>query len=155
MAPTKKTKVAPRKKSDVVKEGSVVKVHYNGTLDGKPFDSTEGKEPLEFAVGEHKVIPGFEKAFLGMKVGEKKTIEVPPEEGYGPVRDELRQVVPKKTLGDITPEKGMMLALQHPAAPQPIPAKVVKITKDEVELDMNHPLAGKTLTFDLEVVEIR
>jgi len=153
----KKTKVAPTKKktSGKAADGDTVKVHYKGTFDdGEVFDSSEGKDPLEFVVGAHQVIPGFEQAIAGMKPGEKKSIKIEAKDAYGDPREELQQKVPREALGEITPEEGMMLSLQHPQMPQPMPAKVVKVSEKEVTLDLNHPLAGKRLNFELELVEV-
>jgi FKBP-type peptidyl-prolyl cis-trans isomerase 2 len=152
------TKVTPRKAntSGLAEDGNVVLVHYKGTLDsGEMFDSSEGRDPIEFVLGEHMVIRGFEEAITGMKKGETKKIVIESREAYGDVNPELRQDVPREALGEITPEVGMMLALQHPMAPQPIPVKVVNVTPETVTIDLNHPLAGQRLHFDLELVEIR
>jgi FKBP-type peptidyl-prolyl cis-trans isomerase 2 len=152
------TKVTPRKPntSGVAEEGNVVLVHYKGTLDnGEMFDSSDGREPIEFVLGEHMVIRGFEEAITGMTKGQKKKITIESQDAYGDVNPELRQDVPREALGEITPEVGMMLALQHPMAPQPIPVKVIGVTPENVTIDLNHPLAGQRLHFDLELVEIR
>ena len=132
-------------------------VHYKGTFDdGTVFDSSEGREPLVFELGKNQVIPGFEKAVEGMKEGEKKKITIKPEEAYGEPREELIQEIPKAMLGDMADKvkEGMILGVNHPASPQPIPAKVIKIGEETVTLDMNHPLAGKTLHFELELVKL-
>jgi FKBP-type peptidyl-prolyl cis-trans isomerase 2 len=139
-----------------VEEGDIVLIHYTGTLDsGETFDSSRGREPIEFSVGEHAVIRGFEEGVRGMKKGESKKISIEPADAYGDLNPELRQEVPRQALGDIQPEVGMMLALQHPMAPQPIPVKIVAVAAETVTLDLNHPLAGQRLHFDLEVVEIK
>lgn len=153
----KKTDVAPNNSAPGEKadEGSTVKVHYTGTLDsGETFDSSAGKEPIEFTVGEKQVIPGFEDAVRGMKVGEKKTVTLEKDAAYGESDPSLVQKVPKEAFGEVTPEVGMQLALQHPQAPQPIPVRVVKVEGDGVTIDMNHPLAGQKLNFELELVEV-
>lgn len=152
-----KTTVKGRKNntSGVVEDGNLVKVHYTGTLDsGEVFDSSKGREPIEFTVGEHAVIKGFEDGVLGMKKGEHKKIVIESQDAYGDVNPELRQEVPREALGDINPEVGMMLALQHPMAPQPIPVKVVAVNSESVTIDLNHPLAGQRLHFALELVEL-
>lgn len=145
-------------KTGPAKDGDTVKVHYTGTFeDGKPFDSSEGKEPIAFKLGEHHVVPGFEKAVKGMKVGEKKEITLEPADGYGEPRTELMQEIPMEAMkkSGITPEVGMTLGIAHPQAPgQQLPAKVVAVDKDMVKLDMNHPLAGKKLKFTLELAGI-
>jgi peptidylprolyl isomerase len=153
-----RTAVKPRKPntSGMVEEGNIVFVHYTGTLDsGETFDTSRGREPIEFVVGEHAVIRGFEEGVRGMKKGESKRITIEPQDAYGDVNPELQQEVPRQALGDIQPEVGMMLALQHPMAPQPIPVKIVAVNPETVTLDLNHPLAGQRLHFDLEVIEIR
>lgn len=151
----KKSSVEPAKSSGKVGEGDTVKVHYTGTLDsGEEFDTSRGKDPIEFIVGQHTVIKGFEEAVKGMAAGESKEVTIKSSEAYGDPNPELKQTVPKEALGDIEPEEGMMLALQHPQMEQPMPATVLKVNDDSVELDMNHPLAGKDLNFKLEVVEV-
>lgn len=155
---TKATKVTPRKPntSGIAGDGDVVRIHYRGTLDdGEEFDSSMGREPIEFVLGEHTVIKGFEMGVTGMKVGEKKKITIESKDAYGDINPEMRQEIPREALGEIVPEEGMMLALNHPMAEQPIPVKVAAVTEKTVTIDMNHPLAGKTLHFDLELVEIR
>lgn len=154
----KKVKITPRKPNTtgIAGDGDVVLVHYTGTLDsGETFDSSEGREPIEFVLGEHAVIRGFEEGVAGMKVGDKKKVTIEPEDAYGDVNPQLQQEVPKEALGDIEPEVGMMLALHHPAAPQPMPVKIVAVGEGSVTIDMNHPLAGQRLHFDLELVEIK
>ncbi len=154
----KTTRVAPRKTntSGVAAVGDVVKVRYRGTLDdGEEFDSSEGRDPLEFVVGEHDVIKGFEDAVVGMRVGEKRRATILPENAYGDPNPGMRQDVPREALGDIEPEEGMVLALHHPEMTQPLPARVVAVSDESVTLDLNHPLAGKTLTFEIELVELR
>jgi len=151
------TKVAPRKAntSGIAEDGNSVRVHYKGSLDGgEVFDTSHGREPIEFVLGEHAVIPGFEIAVVGMKKGDKKTIVIEAANAYGDVNPQLRQNVPRQALGDIKPEVGMMLALQHPMAPQPIPVKILAVTPETVTIDLNHPLAGQRLHFEIELVEI-
>lgn len=138
-------------------KGKKAHIHYKGTFeDGEVFDSSEGKDPLAFEVGAGQVVPGFDKAVEGMKVGAKKSVTIKPADGYGEPRDELIQEVPKDALGDMKDkvEEGMVLGVHHPKAPQPIPARVISVGKETVKLDMNHPLAGKTLKFDIELVEV-
>lgn len=138
-----------------VKANDKVKVHYKGTLnDGEIFDTSEGKEPLEFTLGAGQIIPGFENAVLGMAVEESKTINIPSAEAYGEPKDELIQEVPKAQLPpELTPEIGMQLMSQTPDGQQ-IPL-VVKEVKDETFIvDANHPLAGKDLNFELKLVSI-
>jgi FKBP-type peptidyl-prolyl cis-trans isomerase 2 len=138
-----------------VSEGKTVKVHYTLTVDGQVVDSSKGSEPLQFKAGEHKVIPGFEKAVMGMQVGEKKSFQVSPEEAYGPENPNAFQNVPKKQLPpNITPEKGMTLSTQSKDGKR-INVRIHEVKKDVVVMNFNHPLAGKTLDFDIEVMEIQ
>lgn len=138
-----------------VKTGDTVRIHYKGTLsDGSTFDSSEGREPLEFQVGSGQIIPGLDKAIPGMEVGEKKVVEVPSSEAYGPVNPEMRQAVPREGIPPEIPlDIGTMLQMQTPQG-QVVPVTVVEVTETEVTLDANHPLAGKDLTFAIELVEI-
>ncbi|MGX9356609.1 FKBP-type peptidyl-prolyl cis-trans isomerase [Roseobacteraceae bacterium S113] len=137
------------------KAGDTVRIHYTGTLDdGSTFDSSEGRDPLEFAVGSGMIIPGLDKAIPGMAVGDKKTVVVPCEEAYGPIQPGARQAVPRSEIPDHIPtEPGTQLQMQAPDG-QAIPVMVVDANEDEVVLDGNHPLAGKDLTFAIEVVGI-
>lgn len=140
-----------------VKDGDTVKVHYTGKLDdGSVFDSShQREEPLEFTLGQGQLIPGFEKAVVGMSVGDSTTVEIPSDEAYGKRRDDLELEVPKAELPDhIEPEVGMQLQMQQQQNGQAIPVQIVEVTDDNVKLDANHPLAGKDLTFDIELVEI-
>lgn len=137
-----------------VKEGSQVKVHYTGTFDdGTEFDSSEGKQPLEFTCGENQVIPGFEEAVEGMNVGEKKTFRVEPEKGYGEY-DEQQQVVVERSMlpEDLELQEGIQLQVETESG-DPVIVQVADISDEKVTLDANHPLAGKALNFSLEVVE--
>lgn len=137
------------------KNGDTVKVHYTGKLnDGSVFDSSENREPLEFQLGSGQLIPGFEKAVNGMTVGDSTTVTIPANEAYGDVNEELILSVEKDRLpADIQPEVGMQLQVQQPNG-QPVPVVISDVTDSIVKLDANHPLAGKDLTFHIEVVEI-
>lgn len=137
------------------KKGDKVKVHYTGKLtSGEQFDSSEGRAPLEFTVGAGQMIKGFDAAIPGMEVGNKKTINIPAEEAYGPVNEDAIIDFPKKNIPDtIELQEGMKLQLQG-ANGQPIPVTVKEIKPDSVILDANHHLAGKELVFDIELVEI-
>lgn len=137
------------------KTGDTVKIHYTGTLeDGTQFDSSEGREPLEFALGGGQVIPGFDSAVDGMAVGESKTVTIAPGEAYGERHDQLVQVVPKSALpDDMEPEVGMQLQSQSPDG-QIMNLVIADVTEDNVTVDGNHPLAGQALTFAIELVEI-
>ena len=139
-----------------VKENNTVKVHYIGKLsDGQVFDSSEGKEPLEFTLGQGKLIPGFEKGLMDMKLNEKKTIAVSKEEAYGEPQEGLIQEVQKTQLPpDMTPEVGMGLISKSEDG-QEMNLVIVEVKEETIIIDGNHPLAGKDLVFDLEVVEIK
>lgn len=135
--------------------GDTVKVDYTGRLDdGTVFDSSEGREPLEFTLGSGQVIPGFDRGVNGMEVGEEKTITIPSEEAYGPHIDDLVAEIDKESFPpDIDLNVGDMLRLRQPDG-RAIAATVVDIKDDSVTLDANHPLAGQNLTFDVKLVEI-
>ena len=138
-----------------VKEGDVVKVHYTGKLaSGEQFDSSAGREPLEFTVGAGQMIKGFDSALPGMNVGDKKTITIPPAEGYGERSDDAVIEFPKENIPeDMQLEPGMSLTLSNQQG-QPVPVVVKEIKDDVVLLDANHFLAGEDLVFDIELVEI-
>lgn len=140
-----------------VKEGDTVKVHYTGKLnDGTVFDSSEDREPLEFTMGEGQLIPGFEKAVEGLKEGDSTTVEIPTDEAYGERREDLELEVAKSELPDnVEPQVGMQLQMQQQQSGQAIPVQITKVEDDKVTLDANHPLAGKDLTFDIELIEIK
>ena len=138
-----------------VKSGDKVKVHYHGKLtDGTTFDSSEGREPLEFEVGSGSVIAGFDNGVTGMSVGEKKTINIPVDEAYGQKQDDLLMEFPLDRFpADMQPEVGMQLNMSNGAG-QNFPVVIREVKEDSVILDANHPLAGEDLVFDLELVEI-
>lgn len=138
-----------------VKPGDKVRIHYTGTLeDGAVFDSSEGRDPLEFEVGSGQIIPGLDAALPGMAVGEEKTVTIAPEQAYGEVNPQARHAVPRSQVPDNIPlEIGTMLELRTPEG-QAMPVQVVEVTDDAVTLDANHPLAGKELTFAFSIVEI-
>jgi peptidylprolyl isomerase len=137
------------------KQGDTVQVHYTGTLtDGTQFDSSAGGEPLEFVLGEGRLIPGFEQAVGEMAVGESRTVTIVADEAYGPRYDELLQEVPRKLIPDsIELEEGLALQGQSPDG-HPMRYTVVSYTEETVTLDGNHPLAGQDLVFELELVAI-
>lgn len=137
------------------KQGDTVKVHYTGKLsDGKVFDSSEGQEPLAFTIGKGRVIQGFESGVLGMEVGEKKTITIPPEEAYGLRNEELVAVINKSDIpSNIDVAVGQRLQIRQPDG-QGIPVTMTEVTDESVTLDANHPLAGQELVFDVELMEI-
>ncbi len=138
-----------------VKDGDTVKVHYTGTLkDGSVFDSSEDKEPLEFTLGKGQLIPGFEKAVEGMSKGDSTKVEIPADDAYGEPREDLIISVPKSQLpDDVEPQVGMQLQVNQPDG-QSIPVRVTEIEEEEIKLDANHPLAGKDLVFEIELVEV-
>lgn len=133
-----------------------VKLHYTGKLnDGQVFDSSLQREPLEVTLGEGRLIPGFEKGLVDMKVNEKKTITIPKEEAYGDVQKELFQKVPNENLPpEIKPEVGMGLVSKNPDGSER-QLRVADVKDDFIIVDANHPLAGQDLTFDLELLEIK
>ena len=136
-------------------QGDTVRIHYTGKLDdGTVFDSSEGREPLEFTIGQEQVIPGFEKGVLGMKPADTRSITIEPDEAYGPYQDDMVFEVDRDRLpGDMEPQIGMELRVRTPDDVM-IPVVIVDVTDDKVTIDANHPLAGRALTFDIELVEI-
>ena len=138
-----------------VKSGDTVRIHYTGTLtDGQTFDSSEGRDPLEFTVGSGQIIPGLDAAIPGMEVGEKKTVEIAADDAYGQPDPNAQQAVPRAEIPDDIPlDLGTQLQVQTPQG-QVMPVTVVDVTEEQVTLDANHPLAGKDLTFNIELVEI-
>jgi peptidylprolyl isomerase len=137
------------------KSGNTVKIHYTGTLDdGTEFDSSAGREPLEFAIGSGQVIPGFDSAVDGMTVGDSKTVTIPAGEAYGERHDQLVQEVPKTALpDDMKPEIGTQLQSQGPDG-QVMNLLVTAVEVESITVDGNHPLAGQALTFAIELVEV-
>ncbi|MCX6008591.1 MAG: peptidylprolyl isomerase [Chloroflexi bacterium] len=138
------------------KNGDVVQVDYTGKLaDGTVFDTSVGREPLEFTLGAGQMITGFEKAVLGMKVGEKKTVTIPADEAYGPRRDDLVGELPREKLpSGLTPEVGQQLQMTRPDGGTII-ATITNVSDNTVTIDANPPLAGKDLTFEIELVKIQ
>jgi FKBP-type peptidyl-prolyl cis-trans isomerase 2 len=142
------------KEANMVQDGSKIKVHYVLKVEGNTVDSSEGKAPLEVTVGQGQLIPGFEKAMMGMKQGEKKSFTVSPEDGYGSEKLEAFHEVPKSQLPEnITPEVGMTLYAKDSNGQQ-FPLTISDVKEDVIIVNTNHPLAGKTLNFDIEIVEI-
>ena len=137
------------------KQGDTVKVHYTGKLDdGTVFDSSKNRSPLEFKIGEKKVIPGFEEAVINLNPGETKTIKIKADDAYGQYRNDLVITVDKKNLPqNLEPKIGQNLQIKQ-ENDQIIIVTVTGITDSNVTLDANHPLAGKDLTFEIELVEI-
>ena len=139
----------------MIENGQKVKIHYTGTLDdGNQFDSSEGRNPLEFEMGAGMVIPGFETGVKDMAVGEKKSIHIPALEAYGEKRDEMVMEFERAQLPEeMEPEIGMGLQMQGPEG-QPIPVQITAVAEETVTIDANHPLAGQNLNFELELVEV-
>jgi FKBP-type peptidyl-prolyl cis-trans isomerase 2 len=138
-----------------VKNGDNIQIHYRGRLeDGTVFDSSEGREPLEFQVGSGSVIPGFDEGVQGMEVGDKKTIHIPAAEAYGEKQEHMIFEFPRDRFpAEIVPEEGMTLNMSDGQG-QVIPVVITEVKEDMVLLDANHQLAGKDLIFDLELVSI-
>lgn len=138
------------------KQGDTVTVHYRGRLqDGTEFDVSFDGEPLQLTIGGGQVIPGFEEALVGMKPGDSKTTELPAEKAFGPYREDMVAVVDKSQLADwsLEPEIGDRVPIPQPDGSS-IEVTVTDVTESEVTVDANHPLAGKDLTFDIELVDI-
>ncbi len=135
--------------------GDKVKVHYHGKLrSGETFDSSQGREPLEFELGSGQVIKGFDDGIRGMKVGDKKTVEIPVNDAYGEKQDERVIEFPKEQFPqDMNPEKGMQLMMSDGSGQQ-FPVTIVELKEETVVLDANHPLAGQDLIFDIELVDL-
>lgn len=138
-----------------VKTGDTVKVHYSGTLDdGTQFDSSTGRDPLEFTIGAGQVIPGFDQAMIGMAVGDSKAVQIPCEEAYGHRNpDAIQQVSRDQIPANIDVSAGAQLQAQTPDGRQLL-LTVVEANDDTVTLDANHPLAGQNLNFKITLVDI-
>jgi len=139
----------------IATSGDTVHVHYTGKLDdGTVFDSSEGRDPLAFTVGSGQVVPGFDEAVSGMQVGDSKTVRIGPADAYGEHREDLVLDVPTEQLPEgLEPEVGMELGLRGQDG-QTMPVRVAAVADDAITLDANHPLAGKALTFDVELVDV-
>ena len=136
-----------------IQNGQYAQVHYTGKLsDGTIFDSSDGRQPLEFKVGSGQVIPGFDQAIEGMEVNEEKKFLLKSEEAYGPVRDDLRKDFPRDMLGEKEVEVGQELWFKTPQGP--VPGKVLNLETDTFTVDFNHPLAGRDLEFSVKLVGI-
>ncbi|MGD2097883.1 MAG: peptidylprolyl isomerase [Desulfobacterales bacterium] len=138
-----------------VENGDFVSVHYKGTLQsGEVFDTSEGRHPMEVEMGAGQVITGFEKALLGMAVNEKKVFTLDPEEAYGHRDESLAHSFARSEVpAEMDVEVGQTVALSSPEGRQ-VPAQIVEADDQKIVVDLNHPLAGKTLTFDIEIVGI-
>lgn len=137
-----------------IKKGDTVKVHYTGSIaDGTVFDSSRDRDPLEFVTGKQMLVPGFEAAVMGREVGDNFTVTFPAAEGYGSSDPELIFTVPRSEVPDhITPTVGLQLQLSSEQGDMDV--TISSVTDDEIELDANHPLAGKDLTFEIEIIEV-
>lgn len=138
-----------------IKIGDTVKVHYTGKLeDGTVFDSSlvEGREPLETVLGNNMLIKGFENGLIGLSEGDKKTLEIEPLEGYGEYQEEMVNEIPKGNVPENVKEGEMLQGMSQMG---PINVKVIEVKDETVVIDANHPLAGKKLVFDIEVVNIK
>lgn len=140
----------------MAKDGNTVKVHYTGTLkDGTLFDTSLGREPLEFTLGEGQIIPGFEEAVKGMQIGQSKTVTIPPERAYGPHRDDLVRVIEREKLPEnMNTEVGHRLQMKRKDG-RTTEVIVTDVSETTVTLDANHPLAGKDLIFEIELKEVK
>lgn len=138
------------------KQHDTVRVHYTGKLDdGSVFDSSLEREPIEFTIGEGSVIPGFERAVVGMNPGETKTVRIASDDAYGPYREDMVLTVKRNQFPpDIEPTVGQALQVQQTTG-EPLIVTVSEVSEASVKLDANHPLAGKDLTFDIQLVAIR
>jgi peptidylprolyl isomerase len=138
-----------------VKKGDVIRVHYTGTLlDGSQFDSSVGRSPLEFTVGAGQMIAGFDAGVLGMAIGEKKTIQIDPDNGYGQKDPNAIIEFPTSNVPEgMQVEVGMKLNLQNQYG-QPVPVEIIEVKEEIIIMDANHFLAGKDLVFEVELVEI-
>ncbi len=137
------------------KEGDTVKVHYTGKLeDGTVFDSSQEREPLEFTIGSGDIIAGFERAVIGMSPGDSTTERIPAEEAYGPRQEGMVMELGREDVpAEISPEVGQQLQIRQEDG-QAVPVMITEVSDGAVLLDANHPLAGETLVFDIELVEI-
>lgn len=139
---------------EVVADGKQVAIHYTLSVDGQEVESSKGLEPLVYVHGQGQIIPGLEAGIAGLKVGDKKTVVVAPEDAYGEVLDEGFLEVPKTNFPeDFDFQQGLMVEMQS-ADGTPVPAMIWEVLDEDVKLNFNHPLAGKTLTFDVEIVSI-
>jgi peptidylprolyl isomerase len=138
-----------------VKTGDTVQVHYTGKLDtGEQFDSSRERDPLQFTLGNGELIPGFENAVIGMKVGDEKTVRIPSHDAYGPYMEEMKMVIDRtKIPEDLELKVGLNLTLQG-TDERKLNVKIVDVTEDTVTMDANHPLAGQDLLFDIELMKI-
>jgi peptidylprolyl isomerase len=138
-----------------IQDGRQVSFDYTLTVDGEVVDSSKEKGPLQYTQGKGQIIPGLAKQMEGLQVGDEKTIVVPPEEAYGSINPEALREISKASLPEgLEPKVGMLLQMQTPAG-QVLPVKIVEVKEKSVVLDLNHPLAGKTLTFHVKIVDVK
>jgi len=140
---------------EIVENGNYVSVAYTGKLgNGEVFDSSDGRQPLEVHMGAGEMIKGFEVQLLGMALNEKKVFTISPEDAYGPKNASLTQLVPRASVPpQIDPQIGMVIGLMTPQGER-VPARIIRMDDQQITLDLNHPLAGESLTFEIEVVGI-
>ena len=139
----------------VVMDGAVVSLQYTlSGEDGKTIESNKGREPLKYTQGAKQIIPGLEKGVMGMKVGEEKRVKVKPEDGYGSINDKAFHEFPKEKIPAESLKVGAVLVARGPKG-QSVPARVHQIKEKTVVVDMNHPMAGKTLVFDVKILDIQ
>jgi len=143
------------KDDKLVKDGAVVSLQYTlSGEDGKTIESNKGQEAMKYTQGTRQIIPGLEKVLAGMKVGEEKRVKVKPEDGYGPVNENAFQEFPKEKVPQEMQKVGAQLMLKGPQG-QAFPVRVKEIKEKTVVMDMNHPMAGKTLVFDVKILDIQ
>ena len=142
--------------SKMAKDGDTVNVHYTGKLeDGTVFDSSVEREPLEFTLGAGTIVPAFEEAVRGMQAGQSKTVTIPSQEAYGPRHDEMVLVIERTELPpELKPDVGQQLQMQQPDG-RAVSVLVTEVSETTITIDANHPLAGKDLTFEIELLEIK
>ncbi len=135
--------------------GNKVRLHFTGKLDdGTVFATSTDSEPIEFTLGQNQVLPGLEEAVEGMATGESKTVKIPSDQAYGPRRDDLTQEIPKEHLpADLRPQVGQRLQIDRRDGDSVI-VSIAAVSDAAITVDANHPLAGKDLTFDLEMIEV-
>jgi len=139
----------------IVKDGTVVSLQYTlSGEDGKTIESNKGQEPMKYTQGERQIIPGLEKGIAGMKVGDEKRVKVKPDDGYGPVNEKAYHEVPKEKIPSESLKVGAVLVANGPEG-QAMPVRVHQIKEKTVVIDMNHPMAGKTLLFDVKILDIQ
>jgi peptidylprolyl isomerase len=154
-APNSSSTTPASNTSGAAKTGDNVRVDYTLTIeDGTVYDTSVGRSPLEFTLGNNQVIKGFENAVVGMKPGDKKTVTLPPSEAYGERDESLVSEIPRSALSaNVTPEVGQMLQGQNESG-QLVTVKIIEVNDTTVKIDANSPLAGETLTFEITLVEI-